>query len=353
MKGFLLVEPSELDDAELRALGRPRRRPRVRRCRLSRRAARSAASATSSPCTPGTAAIAPARVERQRRARVVADHRAGRARDRVAGDDVVRVVVREHHALDLRRPRARPTAPTAAPDAAEAQRAAVDLAAEREVGVHPRPAAVERVAHARRSPRRSAPTSTTDAAVDPHAEERQVDHAQHRHAVLEQPEHHAAQRRAGGVVDRAVERVGDPHAPAMQIARRRPPRRRTRSPASRPRARPSSPPRTPGRPRSGSPWPPCRSASAARSRPARSTATAVVDRGVRGVAARGSHRQRTRHRAQHGGLGAGVVERAQRHAVEPDQVAAGEAPAACRRRPAARSRPRSTTTIASSHSDST
>ena len=29
--------------------------------------------------------------------------------------------------------------------------------------------------------------------VDPHAEERQVDHAQCRHAVLEQAEHHSAQ----------------------------------------------------------------------------------------------------------------------------------------------------------------
>ena len=48
-------------------------------------------------------------------------------------------------------------------------------------------------------------------------EEGKVDHAQHRHAVVEQPDHRAAQRRAGGVVDRAVERVDDPDAARVQV----------------------------------------------------------------------------------------------------------------------------------------
>ena len=186
-----------------------------------------------------------------------------------------------------------------------------------------------------------ASTSTTDAAVDPHAEEREVDHAQHGHAVLEQPEHHAAQRRAGGVVDRAVERVGDPHAPASAGRRRRPPRRRSRSRASRPRARASSPPRTRGRPRSGSPWPPCRSASAAARDPRAARRPRRRPRRAR-PAARGSHRERTRapraaRRARRRGCAARAA--ARRRARSGRR---GRSCRVCRRRRAARSRPRST-----------
>ena len=84
---------------------------------------------------------------------------------------------------------------------------------ELQVGVHPR--------RRRGGTRRPSPTIASSKRVDvghrrrrvhAHAQERQVDHAQHGHAVLEQPEHDPAQRRAGRVVDRAVERVGDPDA---------------------------------------------------------------------------------------------------------------------------------------------
>ena len=187
---------------------------------------------------PGTAAIAPAGGERQRRARVVGDHRARRARDRVAGDDVVRVVVREEHALDLAAGEPRPEHRGGA-DAAEAQRAPVDLRLPRS-----RKASMRGPPRWKASPMRDDPlVERVDVgharrrSIHAHAEERQVDHAQHGHAVLEQPEHHAAQRRAGRVVDRAVERVGDPHAPAVAGRRRRPPRRRSRSRASTPPAR--------------------------------------------------------------------------------------------------------------------
>ena len=206
------------------------------------------------------------RVERERGARVVGDHGAGRARDRVAGDDVVRVVVREHHALDGAGRQPRPEHGGGA-DAAEAHRAPVDVHGHAQVRVEALAAAlVERVAHADDGLVEAVDVGH-GAAVHAHAEERQVDHAQHGHAVLEQPEHHPAQRGAGGVVDRAVERVGDPHAAAVQIgaaallAEEADVGRRARQRA------PSSPPPTRGPPRSGSPWPPCRSAPAARRGP--------------------------------------------------------------------------------------
>ena len=75
------------------------------------------------------------------------------------------------------------------------------------------------------------------------------------------------------------------------------------------------------------------------SRPSRSTRDRLVHRGVRRLPALGfTPRSVTRDRDEHGGLGAGVVQPAQRHAVEAEQVAAAEARGTRRRRRAARSR---------------
>ena len=86
-------------------------------------AARSAESRTSSGWMPGTAAMAPLEARVSGRAGVVGDDRAGGGGDRVPGDDVVRIVVGEQHALDLAADQPGPQHRRGA-DAAEPHRAA-------------------------------------------------------------------------------------------------------------------------------------------------------------------------------------------------------------------------------------
>ena len=132
----------------------------------------------------------------------------------MTGDDVVGVVVGQQHALDLAAGQPGPEHRRRA-DAPEPQRSPVHGGRQVEVRVQPGAAAVERVAHPddRLLERVDVGHRTR---VDPYAEKRQIDHAQGRHAVLEQAEHYPAQRRAGRVVDRAVERIGDPDLARIQ-----------------------------------------------------------------------------------------------------------------------------------------
>ena len=110
----------------------------------------------------------------------------------MAGDDVVRVVVGQQHALDLAADEPGPEHRRCA-DASEAECLPVQGHGQFEVGVQARTPSVEGVAHAD-DPFLQRVDVGHCARVHAYAEERQIDHTQRRNAVFEQSEHHPAQR---------------------------------------------------------------------------------------------------------------------------------------------------------------